>query len=65
MGVAAAGNIFDVFNTSRLLLKAAKTVQLAALQVRADTKTMNKPCCVYSAEFANSLVQYTNGRTMY
>ena len=34
MGVAAAFNNFDVFDTSRLLLKAAEKVQLAALQVQ-------------------------------
>ena len=34
MGVAAASNTFNVFNTGRLLLKAAKKVQLAAWQVQ-------------------------------
>ena len=41
MGVAAASNTFNVFNTGRLLLKVAKNVQSAAC---------------YSAEFANSLI---------
>ena len=34
MGVAAASNTFNLFNTGRLLLKVAKKVQLAALQVQ-------------------------------
>ena len=34
MGVAAASNAFNVFNTGRLLVKVAKKIQLAALQVQ-------------------------------
>ena len=38
MGVAAASNTFNLFNTGRLLLKAAKKLQLAALQLQTPRK---------------------------
>ena len=55
MGVTAASNTFNVLNTGRLLLKVAKKSIVSCI-ASADTKTMNKPWCVYSAEFANSLI---------
>ena len=51
MGVAAANNTFNVFNTGRLLLRLPKST-LSCI-ASAATKAINKTCCVNFAEFAH------------